>query len=86
MRQYPSAPANAAGGNRAQSKDEDHKASQGRLRLTRNGKIVRRQSGVRHLLTHRSPKRKRNLRGPATTLTKGYIRKLRVAHCLRARG
>ena len=39
----------------AKVKMKTHKASQGRLRLTRNGKIVRRRSGVRHLLTHRSP-------------------------------
>lgn len=70
----------------AKTKMKTHKASLGRLRLTRNGKIVRRQSGVRHMLTHRSPKRKRNLRGPATTLTKGFVSKLRRAHGLKAAG
>lgn len=57
-------------------KMKTHKASLRRFRITRNGKIVRRQCGVRHLLTHRSPKRKRNLRGPATTTAKGYVQKL----------
>lgn len=64
-------------------KMKTHKASQRRLRLTKNGKILRRQCGVRHLLTHRSPKRKRNLRGPATTTTRGYVAKLRIAHVKR---
>ncbi len=59
------------------SKMKTHKASQRRIRVTGNGKIVRRQCGVRHLMTHRSPKRKRNLRGPATTEAKGYVKKLR---------
>jgi len=61
-------------------KMKTHKASLRRLRLTRNKKILRRQCGVRHLMTHRSPKRKRNLRGPATTTTKGYVDMLRKLH------
>ncbi|MFW5882202.1 MAG: 50S ribosomal protein L35 [Planctomycetota bacterium] len=65
-------------------KMKTHKASKGRVRLTKNGKILRRQCGVRHLLTHRSPKRKRNLRGPTTTETKGYVKKLRIAHQIKA--
>ncbi len=62
------------------NKMKTHKASQGRVRLTKGGKILRRQCGVRHLLTNRSPKRKRNLRGPATTTAPGYVRMLRIAH------
>lgn len=58
-------------------KMKTHKASQRRLRITKNGKIVRGQCGVRHLMTHRSPKRKRNLRGLTTTTAIGYVRKMR---------
>ncbi|MFW5845863.1 MAG: 50S ribosomal protein L35 [Planctomycetota bacterium] len=62
-------------------KVKTHKASQRRVRITKNDKILRRQCGVRHLLTNRSPKRKRNLRGPATTETTGYVKKFKRAHC-----
>jgi ribosomal protein L35 len=34
---------------------------------------------VRHLLTHRTPKRLRNLRKKATTTTAGYTRRARYA-------
>ncbi len=61
-------------------KMKTHKASLRRVRLTRNGKIVRRQCGVRHLLTNRSPKRRRNLRGPATTTAQGYVSRLKKMH------
>ena len=61
-------------------KMKTHKASLRRVRITRNGKIVRRQCNVRHMMTHRSPKRKRNLRKPATTTTRGYVRLLRNLH------
>ena len=69
-------------------KMKTHKASQRRVKLTRNAKIMRRQVNVRHMMTNRSPKRKRNLRGPATTLTKGYVQKMRhmivrSKHCKR---
>jgi large subunit ribosomal protein L35 len=33
-----------------------------RFKVTKNGKIKRGHSGSRHLLTHKSPKRKRRLR------------------------
>jgi large subunit ribosomal protein L35 len=61
-------------------KMKTHKASLRRVRLTRNGKILRRQCGVRHMMTHRSPKRKRNLRGPATTVAHGYGTRLKQMH------
>jgi large subunit ribosomal protein L35 len=47
-------------------KMKSHKASKRRIRITPTGKILRTQCGVRHLLTHRSPKRLRNL-GKKTT-------------------
>ncbi len=61
-------------------KVKTHKASQRRVRVTKNGKILRRQCNVRHLLTNRSPKRRRNARGPATTTAAGYVKKFRAGH------
>jgi large subunit ribosomal protein L35 len=49
-------------------KMKSHKASKRRIRITPTGKVMRTQCGVRHLLTHRSPKRLRNL-GKSTTST-----------------
>ena len=60
-------------------KMKTHKASKTRLRITRTGKVVRTQCGVRHLLTNRSPKRRRNLSKKATTVTAGYVRRARIA-------
>ncbi len=34
-----------------------------RMRITKNGKIMRRKAGLRHLLSGKSRKRKRHLRG-----------------------
>ncbi|MFW5828822.1 MAG: 50S ribosomal protein L35 [Planctomycetota bacterium] len=62
-------------------KQKTHKASQRRVRITKNGKILRRQCGVRHLMTNRSPKTKRQLRQSATTTTPGYRRKFIAGHC-----
>ncbi len=61
-------------------KMKTHKSSLRRVRVTRNDKVVRGQCGVRHLLTNRSPKRRRNLRGLTTTLTKGYVKMIKLAH------
>jgi large subunit ribosomal protein L35 len=62
-------------------KVKTHKASQRRVRITKNGKILRRKSGVRHLLTNRSPKTKRKNRCPTTTEAAGYVRKFKRGHC-----
>jgi ribosomal protein L35 len=55
-----------------------HKSSKGRISLSPKGKLIRTQCGVRHLLTHRSPKRMRNLHKKTTTTTAGYLRMARV--------
>jgi large subunit ribosomal protein L35 len=39
-----------------------HKASKKRFRLTATGKLKRRQAGKKHLLSHKTGKRKRHLR------------------------
>ena len=55
-----------------------HKSSKGRISLSPKGKLIRTQCGVRHLLTHRSPKRMRNLHKKTTSTTAGYLRMARV--------
>ena len=37
-----------------------------RMRVTKNGKVMRRKAGLRHLLSSKSRKRKRQLRGSVT--------------------
>ena len=39
-----------------------HKGLARRLKRTRSGKVLRRASGKRHLLSHKSPERRRRLR------------------------
>lgn len=41
-----------------------HKGVKGRFRVTGRGKLVHSKGGRRHLLTGRTPKRKRGLRRP----------------------
>jgi large subunit ribosomal protein L35 len=43
-------------------KMKTHKASRKRFRVTANGKVKRRQAGKKHLLSHKTGKRKRHLR------------------------
>jgi large subunit ribosomal protein L35 len=40
-----------------------HKASRKRFRVTASGKLKRSQAGKKHLLSHKTSKRKRQLRG-----------------------
>jgi large subunit ribosomal protein L35 len=44
-------------------KMKTHKASKKRFRVTAKGKLKRSQAGKKHLLSHKSGKRKRQLRG-----------------------
>jgi large subunit ribosomal protein L35 len=44
-------------------KMKTHKASKKRFRVTASGKLKRRQAGKKHLLSHKTGKRKRQLRG-----------------------
>jgi large subunit ribosomal protein L35 len=60
-------------------KMKSHKASRKRIRLTPNGKLMRTQCGVRHILADRSPKRMRNLHKLTQTTTAGYKRRARFA-------
>ena len=43
-------------------KQKTHRATKKRFRVTANGKLKRRQAGKKHLLSHKTGKRKRGLR------------------------
>lgn len=45
------------------AKLKTHKGAAKRFKITGTGKVVRKQAGKRHLLTHKAPKRKNALRG-----------------------
>ena len=57
-------------------KMKTHKGSKKRFRVTASGKLKRRQAGKKHLLSHKTGKRKRHLRQPVVEnnkLSKKYI-------------
>ena len=58
-------------------KMKTHKASRKRFRVTASGKLKRRQAGKKHLLSHKTGKRKRHLRDSvieAGRLGKKYVK------------
>ena len=58
-------------------KMKTHKASRKRFRVTATGKLKRTQAGKKHLLSHKTGKRKRHLRGTiidSRKLAKKYIK------------
>jgi large subunit ribosomal protein L35 len=60
-------------------KMKTHKGSKKRFRVTATGKLKRRKAGKSHLLSHKSGKRKRQLRKPVVEtgiVAKKYVRKL----------
>jgi large subunit ribosomal protein L35 len=44
-------------------KQKTHKSAKKRFRITGTGKVLRKQAGKRHLQSHKTGKRKRQLRG-----------------------
>jgi large subunit ribosomal protein L35 len=56
-------------------KMKTHKASRKRFRVTASGKLKRSQAGKKHLLSHKTGKRKRHLRGRVDVgpLTQKYV-------------
>lgn len=57
-------------------KMKSHKGSRKRFRVTATGKLKRRQAGKKHLLSHKSGSRKRQLRSTITKtneITKTYV-------------
>jgi large subunit ribosomal protein L35 len=57
-------------------KAKTHRASAKRLRITRTGKVVARKAFGSHLLSHKSRKRKRNLK-QQSTLSPDAVRNVR---------
>jgi large subunit ribosomal protein L35 len=58
-------------------KMKTHKSMRKRFRVTGTGKLTRRQAGKKHLESHKTGKRKRQLRRPiteSTKITKTYVR------------
>jgi large subunit ribosomal protein L35 len=51
-----------------------------RVRVTKNGKIMRRKAGLRHLLSGKSRKRKRKLRGAVAVAPADVARVKRSLH------
>jgi large subunit ribosomal protein L35 len=63
----------------AMPKTKTHKASKKRFRVSANGKLKRTQAGKKHLLSHKTGKRKRQLREKivdAGKLSRKYIVKM----------
>lgn len=60
-------------------KMKSHKASRRRMRVTRNGKVVRTTAGVRHLLADRSPKTKRQRRLKSVNTNEGIVKRAKFA-------
>jgi large subunit ribosomal protein L35 len=54
----------------AMPKMKTYKSIKKRFRVTAKGKLKRRQAGKKHLLSHKTGKRKRQLRSPITEMTK----------------
>jgi large subunit ribosomal protein L35 len=61
-------------------KQKTRKGLAKRVRVTRNGKIVRGKAGRRHLLSGKSRKRKRQLRAKATVAAVDVKRTMRALH------
>jgi ribosomal protein L35 len=59
-------------------KMKTHKASKKRFRVSANGKLMRSQAGKKHLLSHKTGKRKRGLR-EAVLQTNRLARKYIIA-------
>ena len=58
-------------------KTKTHKASKKRFRVSATGKLKRRQAGKKHLLSHKTGKRKRHLREvviDTVKLAKKYVK------------
>lgn len=58
-------------------KIKTNKSAAKRFKVTRNGKIMRNKAYKRHLLGHKTPKRRRNLRG-STTVDKVDLPRIRM--------
>jgi large subunit ribosomal protein L35 len=55
-------------------KMKSHKGARKRFKITGTGKVKRMRAFKSHILTKKSPKRKRNLRQSTTMTTKGEVK------------
>jgi large subunit ribosomal protein L35 len=58
-------------------KMKTHKGATKRFKLTASGKVKRFKAFKSHILTKKSPKRKRNLRRPGVIATKGDEKRMK---------
>ena len=58
-------------------KMKTHKGAAKRFKVTASGKIKRRKAYHTHILTKKSSKRKRKLRGPTLVATNGETKRLK---------
>jgi len=58
-------------------KMKTHKGAAKRFKLTASGKVKRFKAYKSHILTKKSPKRKRNLRRASVIATKGDIKRMK---------
>jgi large subunit ribosomal protein L35 len=58
-------------------KMKSHKGARKRFKITGSGKVKRMRAFKSHILTKKSPKRKRNLRQSTTVTTNGEIRNIK---------
>ena len=58
-------------------KMKTHKGAKKRFKLTGTGKVRRMKAFKSHILTKKSPKRKRNLRRPTTVATRGEAKNIK---------
>lgn len=61
----------------AKNKMKSHRGASKRFKLTGSGKVKRSKAYKRHILTKKSPKRKRGLR-KATTLTSADLKRMKA--------
>lgn len=61
----------------AKNKMKSHRGASKRFKLTGTGKVKRSKAYKRHILTKKSPKRKRGLR-KATTLTSADLKRIKA--------
>ena len=58
-------------------KMKSHKGARKRFKITGSGKVKRMRAFKSHILTKKSPKRKRNLRQSTTMTTNGEIKNIK---------
>ncbi|HZE09930.1 MAG TPA: 50S ribosomal protein L35 [Gemmatimonadaceae bacterium] len=58
-------------------KMKSHKGARKRFKITGSGKVKRMRAFKSHILTKKSPKRKRNLRQATTIHTNGEVRNIK---------